>query len=58
MAELGFEIMGHKDSAIVPILLRDAKVASEFAEEMLEEGVFVVGFSYPVVAKGLARIRV
>jgi glycine C-acetyltransferase len=43
---------------IVPIMLGDAKLANETASELLEEGVYVVGFSYPVVPKGEARIRV
>ncbi len=42
---------------IVPVMLYDAKVASEFAARMLEKGVYVVGFSYPVVPMGRARIR-
>ena len=43
---------------IVPIMLGDAKVAVKFAEAMLEEGIYVIGFSFPVVPKGAARIRV
>ena len=43
---------------IVPIMLYDAKLAQDFATRLLEEGVYVVGFFYPVVAKGNARIRV
>ena len=43
---------------ICPIMLGDAKVAQEMARRMLDEGVYVIGFSFPVVAKGLARIRV
>jgi len=42
---------------IVPIMLYDAKVAKEFADRMLEKGVYVIGFSYPVVPMGKARIR-
>jgi len=42
---------------IVPILLGDAKLAVDIARDMLEEGIYVVGFSYPVVPKGQARIR-
>ena len=42
---------------IVPVMLYDAKVAGEFADAMLAEGIFVVAFSYPVVPKGKARIR-
>ena len=43
--------------AIVPVMLYDPKVAHEFARRMLEKGVYVVAFSYPVVPKGKARIR-
>jgi len=42
---------------IVPVMLYDARVAAEFAQRMLEKGVYVVAFSYPVVPKGKARIR-
>ena len=45
------------DSAIVPVMLYDAKVAGEFAKRMLEKGVYVIAFSYPVVPQGKARIR-
>ena len=37
---------------IVPVMLGDARLASEFADEMLEKGIYVIGFSYPVVPKG------
>jgi glycine C-acetyltransferase len=43
---------------IVPIMLGDARLASEMADELLQEGIYVIGFSYPVVPKGQARIRV
>ena len=46
------------DSAIVPVMLYDAKLAQEFAAKLLDEGIYVTGFFYPVVAKGQARIRV
>ncbi|MBL7899625.1 MAG: aminotransferase class I/II-fold pyridoxal phosphate-dependent enzyme, partial [Crocinitomicaceae bacterium] len=46
------------DSAIVPVMLYDAKVAQEFASRLLKEGVYAIGFFYPVVPKNLARIRV
>lgn len=43
---------------IVPIMLGEARLANEMAQKMLQKGIYVVGFSYPVVPKGLARIRV
>jgi glycine C-acetyltransferase len=46
------------DSAIVPVMLYDAKLAQEFAAKLLNEGIYVTGFFYPVVPKGQARIRV
>jgi glycine C-acetyltransferase len=46
------------DSAIVPVMLYDAKLAQQFANELLQEGIYVIGFFYPVVPKGQARIRV
>jgi glycine C-acetyltransferase len=45
------------DSPIVPIMLYDAALSQKFADRLLEEGVYAVGFFYPVVAKGQARIR-
>ena len=45
------------DHAIVPVMLGDAKVASDMASRLLAEGIYVVGFSFPVVPKGQARIR-
>ena len=58
MTKAGFEIMGHKDCPICPIFLKDAKLATDFANEMLKENIYVIGFSFPVVPKGQARIRV
>lgn len=46
------------DAAIVPIMLYDAKLSQDMANELLKEGIYVIGFFYPVVAKGQARIRV
>ena len=46
------------DSAIVPVMLYDAKLSQDFANKLLEEGIYVIGFFFPVVAKGQARIRV
>lgn len=57
MTEAGFDIKPG-DHPIVPIMLYEATVAQKFAAALLEEGVYVIGFFYPVVAKGLARIRV
>lgn len=57
MTEAGFDI---KEGVhpIVPVMLYDAKLAQEFAAKMLEEGIYVIGFYYPVVGQGKARIRV
>ncbi len=57
MARRGFQIKPG-DHPICPIMLHDARLAHEFAGAMLEEGVYVVGFSYPVVPRDQARIRV
>jgi glycine C-acetyltransferase len=57
MTEAGFDIKPG-DHPIVPIMLYDAVVAQNFAARLLEEGIYVIGFFYPVVAKGKARIRV
>jgi glycine C-acetyltransferase len=56
MEAAGFTLAG-KDHAIIPVMLGDAQLASDMAEKMLEEGIYVVGFSFPVVPKGQARIR-
>ncbi|MFL2616871.1 MAG: glycine C-acetyltransferase [Flavobacteriaceae bacterium] len=55
--KIGFDIKGDIHP-IVPIMIYDDKIASEMADYMYENGVYVVGFSYPVVPKGMARIRV
>ena len=57
MKAKGFDIPDG-DAAIVPVMLYDAKLAQNFAEKMMENGVYVIGFFYPVVPKGKARIRV
>lgn len=57
MKALGFELRG-VDHPIAPVMLYDAKVAQTMATKLLEEGIYVIGFSYPVVPEGLARIRV
>ena len=56
MTALGFELVPG-EHPIIPVMLGDAKLAKSFAEEMLKEGIYVVGFSFPVVPKGKARIR-
>lgn len=57
MTEAGFDIK-QGDHPIVPIMLYDAVLAQNFAAKLLEEGIYVIGFFFPVVAKGQARIRV
>lgn len=57
MTEAGFDIKPG-DHPIVPIMLYDAVLAQDMAAQLLEEGIYVIGFFYPVVAKGQARIRV
>jgi glycine C-acetyltransferase len=56
MTEVGFHIVPG-EHPIVPVMLGDAALASKFADAMLERGVYVIGFSYPVVPQGKARIR-
>ena len=57
MSEIGFDI---KDGThpIVPVMLYDANLAQEMSTRLLDLGIYVIGFFYPVVAKGQARIRV
>ena len=57
MQDAGFDIVDG-DSAIVPVMLYDAKLSQEMADRLLEEGIYVIGFFYPVVPKDKARIRV
>ena len=57
MTEAGFDIKPG-EHPIVPIMLYDAVVAQTIAAKLLEEGIYVIGFFFPVVAKGQARIRV
>ena len=57
MEKLGFDI-GKSESPIIPVMLYDAKLSQEMANELLKEGIYVIGFFYPVVPKGKARIRV
>ncbi|VDD75035.1 unnamed protein product, partial [Mesocestoides corti] len=58
MTERGFKLSGDYCHPIAPVMLGDARLAAEFADEMLKHGIYVIGFSYPVVPKGKARIRV
>jgi glycine C-acetyltransferase len=56
MTKLGFTLAG-ADHPIVPVMLGDAALAQEMAARMLKRGIYVIGFSFPVVPKGQARIR-
>ncbi|EFO24400.1 2-amino-3-ketobutyrate coenzyme A ligase [Loa loa] len=58
LTDAGFKIMGNSSHPICPVFLGDARMASTFADEMLKEGIYVIGFSYPVVPEGKARIRI
>jgi glycine C-acetyltransferase len=57
MTEEGFELL-HGEHAIVPVMFGDAVLAAKVADQMLQQGVFVTAFSFPVVPRGAARIRV
>ena len=57
LKKIGLEFK-NGDSAIVPVMLYDAKLSQTFANKLLEEGIYVIGFFFPVVPKGQARIRV
>jgi glycine C-acetyltransferase len=56
MQQAGFTLAG-ADHAIIPVMLGDARLASQMADRLLKEGIYVIGFSYPVVPQGQARIR-
>lgn len=56
LEKAGFTLTGG-DHPIIPVMLGDAKLADEFAERLLSAGIYVIGFTYPVVPKGQARIR-
>jgi glycine C-acetyltransferase len=56
LEKLGFDVL-KGETAIVPVMLYNAALATQFADEMLKEGIYVIGFSYPVVPKEQARIR-
>jgi glycine C-acetyltransferase len=57
MKDAGFDIIDG-ESAIVPVMLYDAKLSQKMADKLLKQGIYVIGFFYPVVPKGKARIRV
>jgi glycine C-acetyltransferase len=57
LSKLGYDLLDG-ETAIVPVMLYDARLASQVAEAMLDEGIYVIGFSFPVVPKDRARIRV
>jgi glycine C-acetyltransferase len=56
MTDVGFDIKPGTHP-IAPVMLHDAKLAQQFAKELLAEGIYVIGFFFPVVPKGQARIR-
>ncbi len=56
MTKLGFKLVPG-EHPIIPVMLGDAKLATQMADELLREGIYVIGFSYPVVPEGAARIR-
>lgn len=57
MEKAGFDLV-KGDTAIIPVMVYDEPLAIKFADELLEEGIYVIGFSFPVVPRGKARIRV
>jgi glycine C-acetyltransferase len=57
LSKLGYDLLDG-ETAIVPVMLYDARLASQVADAMLDEGIYVIGFSFPVVPKDRARIRV
>ena len=56
MSNAGFTLL-EGDHAIIPVMLGDAKLASDMADKLMDKGIYVIGFSYPVVPMGAARIR-
>jgi glycine C-acetyltransferase len=56
MTQAGFNLL-HGEHPIIPVMLGDAKLAQEMAARLLDEGIYVTGFFFPVVPRGLARIR-
>jgi len=57
LSKVGYDLV-EGETAIVPVMLYDAKLANDVADSMLDEGIYVIGFSFPVVPRGEARIRV
>jgi glycine C-acetyltransferase len=57
MSAAGFTIMGHDDCPIVPVYFGDAQLAADVSEELMNENIYVISFSFPVVPQGKARIR-
>jgi len=57
MKAAGFNIMGHDDCPIAPVLIGDAKLGAQMADELMKLDIYVISFSFPVVAHGTARIR-
>jgi glycine C-acetyltransferase len=57
ISKVGFDVL-EGETAIVPVMLYDARLAAEVADAMLDEGIYVIGFSFPVVPRDQARIRV
>jgi glycine C-acetyltransferase len=57
MTEAGFDIISG-DTAIVPVMIYDENLAVKMADRLLQEGIYVIGFTFPVVPVGQARIRV
>jgi glycine C-acetyltransferase len=58
MKKQGFNILGHDDCPIAPVYLGDARLATEMANILMEKhNIYVIGFSFPVVPRGQARIR-
>ena len=57
MKAAGFNIAGHDDCPIAPVMIGDARKAASMADELMKYDIYVIGFSYPVVPKDKARIR-
>jgi len=58
MEDAGFKLLGDKESPICPVLLKHGRLATEIADALMNLGIYVIGFSFPVVPKGKARIRI